>query len=247
MKECAFCDYKGKLSKEHIAAKWLRNLFSGPIRQWHKDSNSPEGFIANTVQFQAAVVCSACNNGWMQELEKQYAQTVLPSLIKEDLHLVIGAEDAKLIAIFAFKTAVILDMASRQPSPFFSRRIRHAFRTSQAIPNCVRMWMCKAVGNEAGARFKTVYHQSKVTGGDDFLMYTCTGALGNFVFQVLAVRQLGNLSFRSLSPFPIDLAVPFWPDGLPKTFVWPGRYSLSSTEGFHAYAWRWEHVDVYGE
>jgi hypothetical protein len=246
MKECAFCDYTGKLSAEHIVSQWLGELFPGPVSAWYGEAGELKAFKTNSMDWKARVICKKCNETWMSDIESKHAKPVLTPLVKGEMNIPINQKSARSIALFAFKTAVVLDHANRGTDPFFSRRLRYAFRKHQLIPQFVQMWMCPYVGHRAGGHVKTIYHQGESTTGYRFLMYVCTCAFGNFTFQVLAVKQLGNAGFRSMAPFREDLAVPFWPR-IPLRFVWPHRVALKTMQEFNAFANRWQNVEIIGE
>ena len=246
MKECAFCDHTGKLSNEHIVSQWLRKLFPGRVRAWYGESGTLKEFKADSMNWKAGVVCKNCNETWMSDIENNHAKPVLTPLVTGQLGVPIGLKEAKSIALFAFKTAVVLDHANRERGPFFSRRLRYAFKKHHSIPSFVQMWMCPYAEHRDGGHVTTIYHEGKTHTGYSFLMYVCTCAFGNLAFQVLAVKQIGNLTFRSLAPFKSNLAVPFWP-GIPKNYIWPHGVALKSREEFRAFAYRWQSVEVLGE
>jgi hypothetical protein len=244
MKECAFCDHQGKLSAEHIASDWMRDLFPGRRTGWFKNDKmeEPKHFEADSIDWTAKVVCESCNNGWMSDIESQHAKPALTPLITGQFDVPIDRTRAHSMALFAFKTAVILDHQQRRDSgPFFSKRIRYAFREHRTIPGMVNMWFCGYKGHRGNGQFKTAYMKGEVSPSDHFLMYVCTCAIGNFVFQVLAVKQIGNFRFRPRGGFE-GLGVPFWPE-VPRDFVWPPRYALDGIPQFEAFSDRWRTVD----
>lgn len=246
MKECAFCEHTGKLSNEHIVSQWLADLFPGPISAHYGTGDKAKHFITGSMDWKAGVVCKRCNETWMSKIESEHAKPVLTPLVTGELSIPIGLKEAESIALFAFKTAVILDHANRKAEPFFSRRIRVAFKNHHSIPGFVRMWMCPFAAHRSTGQVTTVYHQGKSPAGNRFHMYTCTCGFGHFAFQVLAVNQLGTASFRSLAPFREDLAVPFWPE-LPRNYIWPHRVALKTIDEFQAFAGRWRDIELLGE
>ena len=244
MNECAFCDHKGTLSAEHIASAWMRELFPGRRTAWFKNDKMTERkrFETDTMDWKARVVCVNCNNTWMSNIEKDHAQPALTPLITGEFNIPIDRERAHSISLFAFKTAVIMDHQQRRiEGPFFSKRLRYAFRRHQIIPGNVSMWFCGIKNHRGGGQFKTAYSKGEFPPGHNFQMYTCTCAIGCFVFQVVAVKQIWNLQFRP-SRFE-GLAVPFWP-AVPSGYIWPSPYVLDGTEQFLAFTERWQIVNV---
>lgn len=242
MKECAFCEHTGKLSAEHIASEWMRDLFPGRRTAWFISGNMKEKkrFETDAMDWKARVVCENCNNTWMSNIEKEHAKPALTPLITGQMDIPIDRARAHSMALFAFKTAVVLDHTQRLQEPFFSKRIRHAFRQHLTIPNIVNMWFCGCKGHRGGGQFKTAYMKGNASTPDQCLMYVCTCAIGCYVFQVLAVRQIGNARF---SPFGglEGLGVPFWP-AVPRDYVWPPRFALDGIPQFEAFADRWRNV-----
>jgi hypothetical protein len=247
MKECAFCDHKGKLSAEHIASDWMQNLFPGRKTAWFTSGGTKERkrFETDTMDWTAKVVCENCNNTWMSDIETQHAQPALTPLITGQMNIPIDRERAHSISLFAFKTAVIIDHQQRRDSgPFFSKRERYAFRLHHTIPGTVNMWFCGYKGHRGNGQFKSAYYKGEVPSSDPVLMYACTCAIGHFVFQVLAVKQIGNARFSPLGGFE-SLGVPFWPT-VPRDYIWPPPVVLDGIPQFEAFADRWQNVAKIG-
>ena len=144
MKECAFCPHTAKLSLEHVVSVWMNELFVGPVKAKITDSTGLlQEWTSPGLDWTARVVCEPCNNTWMSDIESTHAMPVMTPLIKGDSALPIGSSEAHSLALFAFKTAVVLDHANRRDkTPFFSSRIRYSFRRDLVIPGTVQMWLC---------------------------------------------------------------------------------------------------------
>jgi hypothetical protein len=59
MQRCAFCNRTAKLTGEHVWSDWLNSIFP-PSTYFYR--------------LKAKIVCRACNNGWMSNLESQHAK-----------------------------------------------------------------------------------------------------------------------------------------------------------------------------
>src|SRR5947209_10860699 len=137
MPPCAFCPRTAKLSGEHIWSQWMGRLF--PIKKYRFirrdiDGNAINTFSMGGLDLTANVVCKPCNEGWMSDIESKYAQPAMEALIiggKTDF--TISKARAKAIALFAFKTAVVIDHMGGDP-PFFRRSLRYAFAANKIIP-----------------------------------------------------------------------------------------------------------------
>ncbi len=240
MKQCAFCPHEGKLSLEHVFGDWLNPLFPG---QKIFTLLSPSGEIVHrsvrdTINWKAKVVCKKCNETWMSEIENEHAKPTLTPLITGEVDIPITKAKAKSIALFAFKTAVVLDHAQRDRVPFFPFRFRRAFREGHFIPPFVRVWICGFADRSHGQSIG-VYHKGTIPPAYPLEMYTCTCSIGHFAFQVLAVKQIRAAGLRLEPSIKFDrLSVPLWPEVLPG-FIWPAAEVIRSPEELLLYAQRW--------
>jgi hypothetical protein len=243
MPECAFCSHEGKLSREHITGKWMRELFPGKkIVSYSTTKGTNLEYPIEKLDWKAKVVCETCNNTWMSDIEKHHAKPVLTPLITGQMDIPIGLSEAHSIALFTFKTAVVLDHAySRSGEPFFERTQRHEFRERLAIPASAQMWLCPYAGNREGGRFIPSYLQGKIPPANDLQMYVCTIALGHIAIQVVSAKVAGNADLHSNPSFE-GLAVPFWPE-LQPDYLWPGSRALLSRADFISFANRWQSIN----
>jgi hypothetical protein len=246
MKECAFCDHTGKLSAEHISSDWMGKLFPGKITAKRFDENDAKEkeWQWNSLDFKTKVVCKRCNETWMSATENQHAKPVLTPLITGEVDIPIDLAKARSMAIFSFKTAVVLDHARRdRESPFFDRDARHLFRETLRIPLNVQMWFCTYRGHRGNGAFLTFYHQPEAASGENWLMYVCTFAIGNIAIQVVAVKDKTERVIFTPTINSEFLPIPFWP-GLQADYVWPGSPALRSEEDFRSFAGRWKTIEV---
>lgn len=245
MKECVFCDHKGKLTKEHITGKWMNELFPGnlAVKSTDRITGMTREMKWKTLEFQARLVCKKCNETWMSNIESKHAKPVMTPLITGQTNVPIDLAEARSIALYSFKTAVILDHLSRERTPFFDRATRHEFRKSLGIPINVQMWLCGFAGHRGGGHFLTLYHQPKPASGESWLMYVCTFAIGNLAIQVVAIKNKPRPGYIDPTRGFESLAVPFWP-GLPRDFIWPATQALRNPAEFSAFAGRWQNIRV---
>ena len=172
----------------------------------------------------------------MNDIENQHAKPIMTDLIVGKTNIPIRQSGARSIALFAFKTAVILDHSQRGRQPFFSRRVRYAFREHLDIPRTLQMWMA-GYAPRARADIHTSYHQGALSPTNPLELYVCTYAIGHFVFQLVARKQIGSTAFSPRSGFE-DIAVPLWPRVHPG-FVWPATNVLRTVKEFDAFSMRW--------
>lgn len=239
MGQCAFCTYSGKLSREHIFAKWVRDMFPGQMDAFYGNKKFP----TKKIDWKANVVCASCNNTWMKDIEEIQAKPVLVPLITgKEIDIPITQTMARSIAIYAFKTAVVQDHAGRRPQgPFFSPRLRHAFKSSRSISGNVNIWICGIKQNLPNIQVATTYYTGQLSPTYSWRMYVFTCWIGHFVMQVLTVNQIGQVRFRPLAGYE-GIGIPIWPT-VDNGITWPGSYVLNGDSGqFLGFARRWERV-----
>jgi len=240
--ECAFCDDPDRMSREHIFSDWINKLL--PI-EWDSQYKGSDLKVikrkAKSLDQKARVVCERCNNTWMNDIETEHSQPVMtPLILGQQVGIPIKQSDARSIAIFAFKTAVVLDHCRREREPFFSRRLRHAFRKNLSIPTTVSMWLCPYLCEHRRADYRVGYFNGELSPGYKIHLYVLTCGIGCFAFQVVAVKQIGTLGLYPLQGFE-RLAVPFWPGPHPN-LIWPPNRGLRSLADFQAFHDRWNAV-----
>ena len=221
----------------------MRDLF--PTKNFRCLRRNPAGEVENhwvkpSLDFSAKVVCKPCNEGWMSNLESQHAKPAMRDLIIGKCDMPITQSQARSIAVFAFKTAVVIDHLRREES-FYSREIRHDFARSLRLPIAFQVW-CAGYLPMGSGRVTSVYYEHPTNTGDGLKLHVCTFAVGHFAFQTVASKYFGpSISFSSKSGFD-HLSVPLWPE-IPSGFVWPAGDVLRSPGQFEAFAERWEVIE----
>jgi hypothetical protein len=244
MKKCGFCFETAKMSGEHVFSDWMNKLFPG---EWTRRFNLADGtgFTEQSpkLNWKAKVVCEKCNNTWMSSIEELHARPLLTPLIVGKINVPIGPSEAESIAIFAFKTAAVVDLIPKRPKqkePFFSPRLRAAFKRNQTVPPLVWMWMCPYIPGTYRADVFVACNEGKMSLVGPIQLYVCTYAIGHFAFQVVSIKAIGKVSLRPDPAFD-RLAVGFWPKIEPQ-FVWPRRIALRSLEELEKFHRRWENT-----
>jgi hypothetical protein len=244
-KECAFCSGSAKISGEHVVSRWIsKSIFPGLGKHRIHKHNSGEvkEWIGKGVQWQLKVVCTKCNNEWMSRLEDEHAKPRLTPLIKgSNIAIPIDLEYARSIALFAFKTALVVDQIQYNASPFFSKEVRSEFRKCLAIPLNVSMWMF-AVDDLIPIAARFLYYGKNLSLTEQIKLYTITFAIGKFGFQVVSIEHPWNVD---LSPIPgfEHLSIPFWPR-LPFNVVWPPLHRMKGAAEFSSYSNRWASISI---
>lgn len=99
------------LTNEHIIAKWFAKVMRGEGKMNHayRDHGAIEDarhWSSSEPSFKAGVVCRACNNGWMSDLETE-AERLLPDFVHAEPRLTVGFDNGPVLARWAAKTALL--------------------------------------------------------------------------------------------------------------------------------------------
>lgn len=221
----------------------MGRLFKGKrfrFMRWDERGGLEKQWFERTIGMTAKVVCKVCNEGWMSSLETKHAKPAMAELIVGDERQVLSQSRANAIALFAFKTAVVVDHV-RAETPFFSRDVRHEFARSRTIPSNVQMWLAGFLPMASG-RVQTQYSDTSILGKGRIRLYVCTYAVGHLVFQVVAAKSRGIPSFQPRVTFE-DLAIPFCPV-IPENAPWPPINVLHNRDDFEKFAERWRTIQL---
>jgi hypothetical protein len=239
-KECAFCPSTAKLSGEHLWSAWMSRLLPGRKRLTKRGSNREimETRIAPTIDWKIKVVCKDCNNGWMSDLENNIAKPAMADLILGKINIPIDHKRAHSLAIFTFKTAIVLDHLANT-EPFFDRAIRYEFRESLTVPLHVRMWL-NAFALAGRGEANTFYNGAYLSESNGLEMYVCTFLVQHLVLQLVACKVRGFTKIARKDKF---LALPFWPK-LPPNAVWPPNWTITTVEEFDLFSHGWKELNA---
>jgi hypothetical protein len=243
MPECAFCPSTAKLTLEHITSEWMNDLFPGEnIHLREARGQVTQWKTRDEIDWKARVVCGDCNNGWMSDLENDHAKPVLTPLITGDAtRMEITQQVARSIALWIFKTAVVLDQAHHRPYPWFPKDVREEFRTDRKMTSLVQMWICGVDGGRRHINLRSMYGAIKITPTYPVFSYICTGGIGNFAFQLCSFKhERMNTRLFPLPDFD-QIAVPIWPQ-MPSGVTWPFSENLKGQEGLTGFLNRWSSI-----
>jgi hypothetical protein len=236
------------MSAEHVLGNWMNQLFAGKGLMRYEDGGGRKWeAVSPEIDWRAKVVCAKCNNGWMSTIENEHAKPVLTPLIEDADAVPLTASIARSLAIFTFKTAVVLDHAHKNlGEPYFGVADRNAFRQHLTIPDNTAMWMGRFAGHRRKVKTQTVHHAGNLTPTQPLKMYVFTCAIGCLVLQLVHAKVSGIVGFEPLSGFEYTMA-PFWPKLYPD-LIWPFQSSLTTDSEFDALRDRWRTIaPMHGE
>jgi hypothetical protein len=226
------------MTGEHIWSAWIGPLLNASSYNW-RYTDPKTGKIklwkSKSLDQTAKVVCKACNEGWMSNLESE-SKATLSVMIRDGVQLSLLPRAVATFAAFAFKNAIIANYMNPHLEPFFTPAVRHHFKSSLEIPNGIQMWLAMFSGTYAANGVFIGYTVAPNAPKDSpwhyVEFYVFTFVAGRLAFQVMAPRWT-DFRLRG-NPLPIirlneiwDTVAPqFWPsEGLPVS--WPPLQDLS--------------------
>lgn len=201
MRECAFCDREASISGEHIWSEWIAELLHPRVKTFYltrfdSSAGKHNRWKKPRLNEKTNVVCQACNNTWMSDIES-HAQKTLSWIIRDAAPVSLLSRGIASFATFAFKCAVVANhMSVALDSPFFSTRERYAFRESLKIPDGTHIWAAllnskRRDGRKSYTGRWLVYYgqtSSSVPGDLDMNFLVFNFAAGHLAFQVVAPK-----------------------------------------------------------
>jgi hypothetical protein len=232
MGKCIFCSREAKLTGEHIWSAWIARLLAphvsgfnfsyydtqtGELREWSQP----------TMDQKTKLVCKACNEGWMSEVEDSASRT-LSGIVRDGSPVCLLTGGIVALAAFSFKCAILATHMAPNEGPFFNPFIRHRFRDSLELPSSVQMW----VGHFQGAarwsgRWNVRYVKSSSDSAHDLEFYVFNFVAGRLATQVIAKRWAKlhrrgqELPLVHFEPTWDEALTEFWPNPRRLPIVWP--------------------------
>lgn len=179
---CAFCPNRST-SEEHVIGVWVSKLFgeqgavlAGPL---NRDGR---------IRIVTDRVCATCNDTWLSVLENDASAVLRPLILGHNRSL--NADEQSVVAAWAFKTALMLDLSS---GPFIPLGFFRDFKLRRRPHESSLVWL----GAYSGARAVLVYEQPLGFGaapGEPPMATVITFSVGRALFQVLLHFTAGSAS-----------------------------------------------------
>lgn len=243
---CIFCGAYGRLTEEHGTPRWLGRFLAEQFPgSGHLESVriviGPDGQPSQYARpvgglsfHKAPVVCSRCNNEWMSGLEIA-AAPLLKRLARGDPATLDG-EDARLLATWVTKTALIYELVEQERDGATSSVADRRWFGRHRLPlPTSRIWLA----HYEGSRGTTIVVRRTLFLYDldaEVPRPEAHGVLFGLVFGRLAVRVGFVRSHPSFATaFAVEdgpLTPQLWPSSAPLT--WPPGRALDD-EGFDSF------------
>jgi hypothetical protein len=212
-KPCIFCpNPRTHKSGEHVWDDWVNWLDGKAIKdkyqytQEDSQGNVTRQHLSSKIRATRAVVCDACNQGWMSDLTNETKATA-EGMIRDARPVTLLPLGIATIASFTFMKAAVLDTDNKKP--YFSSAVCAHFKDTFELPRGVQIWLACYRGPK---RFETFVETSNsLLGSSRFAGYRF------YVFTYLIGRLLIQLTFPSWTrlsrrrpPLPALVAADYW-------------------------------------
>jgi hypothetical protein len=198
IRTCIFCE-RTPLTKEHVVGDWAGRFADAEQRSIvHLSDREGEAreireWNAKAYDRQARIVCAACNNGWMSNLETRASALLVPGELDGRT---LRQDEQALLATWAMKTALVLNAAESRLRRAIPSEVAIDFGHDRRVPVNTEMWISSYAGDDdqlpalVGLGIDLDNRQDSSRGWRDLAVTTFL--VGLFVFQVFfAVPRLG--------------------------------------------------------
>ncbi len=231
---CAFCG-KGKLTKEHLLAKWVRDVYSDTdversAIEFASDESILWSYQGYTLDQNVKAFCAECNNGWMSCLEVRTASVMRPMIRAEQVPTTMDAAAQSIVAAWVSKTAFVLDRIHpeehRIPNSYY-----RDFKTRQEPSSDVLVMLgARHIAEDSKGRANLFDYKSQFVGSGGSGFQHVHFAVGAIYFGVLVKikfrREMTELRLSDDVAKRLEL---IWPVCAPEV-IWP-RPSISEVGG----------------
>ncbi len=226
-RDCIFCGRAGPLTREHALPQWFARAF-GRGTKFNIDQDSETGpRVTRTgipLDIVARIVCTACNSGWMSQLESQASVVLLPLMAGRTSRL--DADAMRVIALWCTKTAVVYAMSTSWEVPSSAVETARYIYEQREPPNHAGVWVGAYIPNAAPPQAAKVFPRrldAILPGGDPagISILDWTAGLGYLAIKVVLLPQVlwqwpGTVQYQEPRPL-----VPVWPVAAKSPYEWP--------------------------
>jgi hypothetical protein len=184
---CAFCG-STDTTDEHVFAAWVSAELQkrGSLVRETEHGRVPIRSLDVTVP-----ICSHCNNRWLSVLEND-ARPILAPMINGTGSFTLTSDQQKLLAAWALKTALVLDLVSG--APMIPAGFFYAFRQRrEALPNTA-VWIGAYLDKSA---IWVDHHGIPAEKPTDFVT---TFTVGRVVFHIVGMIDEGTVALPTDTP-----------------------------------------------
>lgn len=223
-RSCVFCGYEGKLTAEHVWPAWVDQYIptipGGTAGYKHKHGTSDGRFEAlfeyKRLDHRAKVVCLACNNGWMNDLENA-GRPVLKEMIA-GTGVALDAEAQRTVATWAAKTAMCVERTFPSatqaiPDHFYEDLYENPSRP----PSSITVWAGCYLGDTPFGISHRSWPLWQFVRRQPSSMFQATYRIGHLIIQLLGAEPgddfelINDRSENLIQLWPTLVAQTSWP------------------------------------
>lgn len=238
-RSCFFCGQARRLTNEHVWPKWVSGLLcerSDSFTHYTRrvtatdDATTPTG-TSRYLNVTTRAVCRDCNGGWLSDFENQFKPLAAPLIVGErTVALALSPESRALLAAWAYKMAMLLDVAHPSTSrEFFTPSDRLRFRRTISAHGFVRVFL----GRYAFGDRPALARKLRDTLARRAYWELATITAGHLAMQVLSVRSVASNELVPAGTLGLDFfgrargtVLPIWPP-VPGYLEWPPAHTMS--------------------
>jgi hypothetical protein len=228
-------DVQKRILRSQSNASAIETLYGAdsksPTEFWNTVNSPPKRWAGP--KFRTRKICRECNNEWMSDLESAVRPTM--GALVNDISMTLDAGQQRLLALWAVKTAMVIEGVKQAKNHFYSAAQRSVFRTTLVPPEDTTVWLGRCVQSNllhGEARKLNVSNQRATNPLEDGC--ATTFVVGRLVMQVLSVKRKpdaprGGLSLKIRAGAWESKLVQIWP--VEKQIVsWPPPQNFSDLD-----------------
>jgi hypothetical protein len=218
------CGVKAKLTREHAIPDWIEGALPGA-----GDFTTSVGDLwsktAPVLDQKIKRVCESCNTGWMHKLEDACIPVLRPAIRLENAPFDIAESDQCNVALWAVKTAYMLEFMHGDEPHVPAAHYRHIYSTRKPPLGCM-VWLAAYIARDHLFHVapKKLYVRNRRRDGHDG--YLTTFSIGHLAMQVAYLGGSGEM--QPLREPPILNRI--WPVSGPQR--WPAGGAVLDSDCF---------------
>jgi hypothetical protein len=243
MSDCYFCGQPdNQITEEHVWPKWVSRLLLTQYNATHfqhfraAGDNTTGLWKSRYLNVTTATVCDSCNNKWLSTFENDCIKPLASPLIIGKSPARLPRESQALLAAWAYKMAMLLEIAHPDTkSPFFTPEERKLFRQTTQAHSLVRVFLSRYEYGQRPAHALTPLHTFTQRGGErkTFELKISTITAGHLAMQVMSVRSPATGQLVPASELEFELLgkakhaiMRIWPTA-PESLTWPPAATMT--------------------
>lgn len=198
MNVCVFCGpTEATLTEEHIWPQCVSRLVAGRYGSDHfinvrSDESSTKALRKSSIiDTTSTTVCEPCNSRWLSTLENVSVLPIASGLINSDEAVLLSPQAQSILAAWAYKIALLMEVADKAPQvPFSTPEERLQFRQSTLAHPYVKVFITRyEFGHHPGFGIDWRHTKIERATGITHLLKVSTFTVGYLGMQVLAVKS----------------------------------------------------------